>query len=536
VSTAARASAASDEGIEFFEKRIRPVLVEHCYGCHAADAEQVHGGLLLDSRAGMRRGGDSGAAVSPGAPSESLLLEAIKHESFEMPPDQRLPDEVIADFERWIQMGAPDPREGPSHRSTTGVDIARGRQFWSLRPPQVASPPEVDDTAWPRTGIDRFVLSQLESRGLRPVSDADRETLIRRVYYALIGLPPTPREIDEFLRNSSDTPDALDRIVDRLLASPHFGERWGRHWLDVVRFAESSGGGRTLLFSEAWRYRDYVISAFNDDVAFDQFIQQQIAGDLLATDDWREKRRNLTATAFLVLGPTNYELQDKDVLEMDIVDEQLDTIGKALLGMTLGCARCHDHKFDPIPTRDYYALAGIFKSTQSVVHDNVSKWNEIELPTSPEEEAVIRRQEKELASLEQQVASLQSALQKAGGDPTAVDTAKSIDPASLPGIVVDDTQAIRQGSWAKSQSVPGVRPGLCRSRLPACRCKRVKHCLSRQAAGTRRLRNPDLLYASREPLVEGPCSYLSPRWRDDRLRRSTETRFRKHDDPFGGIL
>lgn len=189
-------------------------------------------------------------------------------------------------------------------------------------------------------------------------------------------------------------------MIDELLRSPHFGERWGRHWLDVVRFAESSGGGRTLLFPEAWRYRDYVIDAFNSDLAYDLFVKQQIAGDLLETSDLQERRRQLTATAFLLLGPTNYELQDKQTLEMDIVDEQLDTLGKAFLGMTLGCARCHDHKFDPIPTHDYYALAGILKSTQSVIHENVSEWNEVTLPMSPQDEAVVEKVEAQVAALD----------------------------------------------------------------------------------------------------------------------------------------
>ena len=442
---------ADSAKLAFFESKIRPVLVEHCYECHSAKAKNIRGGLLLDTRAGSRQGGESGAAVVPGNMDESLLLSALRHESFEMPPDRKLPPTIVADFQAWIASGAFDPRDGEVRSKTRTIDIEAGREFWSFRPVAQSSQPTVQNKAWPRSQVDQFILHRLESAGLAPVADAQRQTLLRRAYFALIGLPPTPAQIDEFL--SDDSPTAFERVVDELLRSPRFGERWGRHWLDAVRFAESSGGGRTLMFPDAWRYRDYVIEAFNKDLPYDQFIRQQVAGDLLEASDWQEQRRNITATAFLLLGPTNYELQDKEVLEMDIVDEQLDTLGKAFLGMTIGCARCHDHKFDPIPTHDYYALAGIFKSTQSVIHSNVSKWNECELPISPAEEAIFAEHEAKVAVLQAKLKSLQAELKQAGGV-LAVD-GKSIAPQSLPGIVVDDRQAKTVGKWTTSQSVGG---------------------------------------------------------------------------------
>ena len=445
------ADEPTPEQLAFFEAKIRPILVEHCYECHAADAKNVRGGLLLDTRAGIRRGGESGPAVVPNEVDESLLLSALRHESFEMPPDRKLADTVIADFEKWIAMGAPDPREGEVHPSPQGIDIEARKKFWCFQPIAQPDVPTVKDDRWPATDVDRFLLHRLESTGLAPVPDADRRTLLRRVYFDLIGLPPTPEQIHAFLQN--DTSEAFEHVVDELLRSPHFGERWGRHWLDVVRFAESSGGGRTLMFPEAWRYRDYVIESLNEDVPYDRFVMQQIAGDLMESSDLQTKRRQITATAFLLLGPTNYEMQDKQTLEMDIVDEQLDTLGKAFLGMTLGCARCHDHKFDPIPTHDYYALAGILKSTKSVIHSNVSAWNEVALPMSPEDETLIAQSEASIASLQEELKSLRSLLNKASGPVTG--SAKSIDPASLPGIVVDDTQAEKHGNWTVSQSVAG---------------------------------------------------------------------------------
>jgi hypothetical protein len=435
----------ADPGFEFFEKKIRPMLAEHCYSCHSADAKKLKARLALDTRDGTRRGGESGPALVPGKPEASLLIKAVRYtdEALKMPPKGKLPDAVIASLEQWVAMGAPDPRTGPpsgTPRKAESINIEKGRKFWAFQPASRRSTPSVSDTAWPRGDIDRFVLARLEAQGLRPAADADRITLIRRVYFDLIGLPPTPEEIDAFVGDPS--PGAFARVVDELLASPHFGERWGRHWLDVARYADSSGGGRSLLFPDAWRYRDYVIAAFNNDKPYSRFVAEQIAGDLLPTEP-----ESLVATAFLALGPTNYERQDKDALEMDVIDEQLDTLGRAFLGMTVGCARCHDHKFDPIPTRGYYALAGILRSTQTLIHDNVSRWVDLPLPLAAEQEAAIKKHEAAVAVLQEKIKLAKAAEQKSGKV-----IAKGIVKASdLPGIVLDDTQAKKVGAWTHSK-------------------------------------------------------------------------------------
>ncbi|RUL88220.1 DUF1553 domain-containing protein [Tautonia sociabilis] len=430
--------------LEFFEARIRPVLVEHCYRCHSDEAEadgRLKGGLKLDSREGLRIGGDSGPAVVPGEVDESVLIEALRYEFLMMPPEGKLPDPVIADFEEWVARGAPDPREGataPSPRA--GIDLEAGREHWAYQPPREWPAPEVSDADWPITEIDRFILHRLEAEGLRPVPDADRVTLIRRLSFDLTGLPPTPEEIDAFVRDES--PTAYEDLVDRLLCSPHFGERWGRHWLDVARFAESLTL-RGFVLKEAWRYRDFVIDAFNEDMPFDQFLREQIAGDLMPGGSLEDRRRRRIATAFLVLGNTNLEEQDKEQLRMDVVDEQIEVIGKAILGQTISCARCHDHKFDPIPTADYYALAGILRNAKAMNHANVSKWIEVPLPMDPAREAAVAEHEKAVAALE---ARVKEARARAGG-------AKGVlAVAEAPGIVVDDEQAARVGDWTRSTS------------------------------------------------------------------------------------
>lgn len=452
-------AAESDEALELFEKQIRPTLIEHCVRCHGPDKQQ--GGLRLDSRQGWAEGGDSGAAIVAGD-SASLLLSAIGYEdpNLEMPPRGKLPDKTIEAFQRWVELGAVDPRsDDPSHAASddaTTPSIEEGKSFWSFQPVEKPARPQVENEAWCTGEIDRFVLARLEEQGIQPGLDADRRVLIRRLFYDLIGLPPTPAQIDQFLNDRS--PNAYRNLVDRLLDSQHFGERWGRHWLDVVRYAESSGGGRTLLLPDAWRYRDYVIESFNEDVPYDQFVTEQIAGDLLTADNLRQRRRNLIATAFLLLGPTNYEMQDKQILEMDVVDEQLDTMGKALLGMTLGCARCHDHKFDPIPARDYYALAGILKSTACLVHSNVSSWNTAKLPLDGDEAAVVDQYNQKLAAAKLELEQANQRWLDAGGNPKQKNRkaklgAASVDPKLLSGIVIDDTQAERIGDWTESTSI-----------------------------------------------------------------------------------
>jgi hypothetical protein len=364
------------EKLDFFESRIRPALVEHCYACHSDAAKEIKGGFVLDSRQGLLIGGDSGAAIVPGNAEASLLLDALRHDGLEMPPDRKLPDNVIADFSTWIRDGATDPRDGKISAKKRTIDFDQGRDFWCFRPLQRVPVPVVAD-AWATTDIDRFITSQMAQTGdgklLDHAADATPEVLSRRLSYILTGLAPTLKELDNFERLWADDPNtAIEATVDRLLESPQFGERWGRHWLDVARFSESTGGGRSLMLPDAWRFRDYVIKAFNTDKPFDQLIREHIAGDLLTSNSDEQHDEQIIGVGYLMLGAINYEEQDKEQLRMDVVDEQIDSMGRTFLGMTLGCCRCHDHKFDPIPTTDYYALAGIFRSTKSLLPGNVS--------------------------------------------------------------------------------------------------------------------------------------------------------------------
>jgi len=450
---AAVAAEPRAEDLEFFEKRIRPVLVKHCYECHAADSKIVRGGLLLDAREAVRKGGDSGPAVVPKNVGESLLVSAIKYEDFEMPPDGKLPDNVIADFVKWVEMGAPDPRDGSPAPATEGIDLEKGRQHWAYQPIEIPDVAGVNDESWPQNAIDRFVLAKLEQHNLRPAAAADPEVLLRRIYYDLIGLPPSPAEVAAFRQSASDNRQlAVETVVDRLLASPRFGERWGRHWLDVVRFGESNTL-RGTVFGEAWRYRDYVIDAVNDDRPFDQFVKEQVAGDLLSSDDWRERRRQRTATTMLALGNTNFENQDKAQLRMDVVDEQLEVIGRAFLAQTITCARCHDHKFDPIPTRDYYALAGILRNTKTLEHANVSRWLEVVLPVDPATQQKIDRHQLAVKGLQEQIAAAKKTLASLGQQPGTAGP-KSVAIDNLAGIVMDDANAAKQGGWQNSTYSP----------------------------------------------------------------------------------
>ncbi|MFK8111755.1 MAG: PSD1 and planctomycete cytochrome C domain-containing protein [Rubripirellula sp.] len=360
--------------VEFFEKEIRPILVEHCYECHAG--EEASGGLLLDSRAGWMRGGDTGAAIVPQDAEESLLIEAVRYrnQDLQMPPDGRLSAAEITSLEKWVSLGAPDPRDGMIQaHAPTGMAVEEGRKFWSFTPVGNPAVPQLEDRSRVNTPIDAFIMKGLQQAGIPTAPVADRRTLIRRVTFNLIGLPPTPAEVDRFLND--DSPDAFEKVIERLLISPQYGIRWGRHWLDVARYADSNGLDENLAFGNAWRYRDYVIDAFNRDKTFDRFLLEQLAGDLLPGAN----RETKVATGFLSLGAKVLAEPDREKLEMDMIDEQLDATGKAFLGMTFGCVRCHDHKFDPIKQSDYYALAAIFKSTKTMGDSNtgaIKHWNE----------------------------------------------------------------------------------------------------------------------------------------------------------------
>ncbi len=372
--------------IDFFEKSIRPLLVQHCYECHSA--AETNGGLLLDSRDGWQKGGDSGAVIVAGDPDKSLLIEAIRYQNrdMQMPPQNPLSRQQIQKFEKWVAMGAPDPREATTVQAgSAAMSIEDGRRFWSFRPVSNPAVPTLRNQPWVRTPIDAFILAELAAQGLQPAPPADRATLIRRVTFDLIGLPPTPAEIDAFVADQA--PNAFENVVERLLASPHYGVRWGRHWLDVARYADSNGLDENLAYGNAWRYRDYVIAAFNNDKPFDRFLIEQLAGDLLPHAD-RETR---IATGFLALGAKVLAEPDREKLVMDVIDEQLDTIGKTFLGMTFGCVRCHDHKFDPLKQSDYYALAAIFKSTKTLGDTNtgaIKHWYEYSFATDQQRESL----------------------------------------------------------------------------------------------------------------------------------------------------
>ena len=358
LASAAAALPPAPDGNEFFEQRIRPVLVQHCYSCHSAEAKKLKGGLRLDTRDGLRRGGDTGPALVPGQPAKSLLIQALRYEGPEMPPKGRLPAAVIADFEKWIAAGAPDPRTGagPAPKGKA-IDFEAAGGHWAYQPIREPALPAVRDPHWPANAIDHFILARLEAQGINPSPPADRRTLIRRAYYDLIGLPPAPAEVEAFEWDAA--PDAFARVVDRLLASPQYGERWGRHWLDVARYADTKDlvllFGNDRLRPYAYTYRDYVIRALNADTPYDRFIHEQLAADQVEpkVEPWR-----LAALGFLTLG----RLFDNNL--PDVYDDQIDTVTRGLLGLTLACARCHDHKYDAIPTADYYSLYGVFASSE----------------------------------------------------------------------------------------------------------------------------------------------------------------------------
>lgn len=357
----------SEEQSQWFEQKIRPLLIARCYECHSDQKNKRDGNLVLDSRRGWETGGDSGAVIVPGDSAASLLMNRVRSTDAEvrMPPKEPLTAAEINLLDQWIQRGAPDPRTGDPHPQKTDVhpsDPIAGRSHWAFQPLSDPDVPQTSDPDWAASPIDAFILQKLETANLKPSEEADRVTLLRRTFYQLTGLPPTPAQATEFLNDAR--PDAYEHLVDRLLNSPQYGERWGRHWLDLARYADSNGLDENFLFREAWRYRNWVIQAVNDDVPFDRFLLEQIAGDLLPFDSIEQRDRQRIAAGFLVLGPKVLLGNDDKERVMDVADEQLDTIGRAVLGQTLGCARCHDHKFDPIPTADYYALAGILTSTQ----------------------------------------------------------------------------------------------------------------------------------------------------------------------------
>lgn len=435
----------NDHRERFFETHIRPALIEHCLDCHSAETE-ASGQLLLDSRAGWETGGDLGPAVTPEDPAASLLMRAIEYQDpdLQMPPDGKLDAETIERFRHWIQDGAHDPRkaEAPREVKSAVLPVERASEHWAYAPVQsrpIAGLPSADSP------VDQFVLARLEANKLQPEPVADDLALLRRMSFDLTGLPPTPEQVEAFVQHRS--PEKWDVLLESLLASPGYAETFARRWMDVARYAESITL-RGFVLPEAWRYRDYLIHAYAEDRGFDQMIRDQIAGDLFGGKTLSDRQMAATATAFLAMGNNNLEDQDKTKLEFDYIDEQLETIGRAFLAQTIGCARCHDHKFDPIPTADYYALAGIFRSTTALEHANLSKWIEQPLPLDKESAAYFDQLEQQANQLRLEVKVLQQRVGK-------TKTKRSVRLRELPGIVIDDTDATLVGEWTQSQSVPG---------------------------------------------------------------------------------
>lgn len=360
----ALAQAPDPKGLELFEQKIRPVLVQHCYECHSQDAvekKKLKAELLLDSSEGTLNGGESGPALVKGKPDESLIIKALKYDGLEMPPTGKLSDEAIADFRKWIELGAPDPRQGAAAtaKPKREINLEEGRKFWSFRPLIEVKPPEVAGTPESTSAIDRFVQAEQAKHGVKGNGPASKQQLIRRAYFDLIGLPPTPEEVDAFV--ADETPQAFEKVIDHLLASEHYGERWARHWLDAARYAESNGYEFDAFRPGAFHYRDWVIRSLNNDMPYDQFMRMQLAGDKLQPDTYD----GAAAVGFLVAGPYPGQITAKTVerIRYDQIDDMLMTIGGSMLGLTLGCVRCHDHKFDPLPQTDYYSLAASLAPT-----------------------------------------------------------------------------------------------------------------------------------------------------------------------------
>ena len=395
--------AAGDDDL-FFESKVRPVLIKRCYDCHSTE-KKTKGGLALDTRAGWQHGGDNGPAIIPGDLTKSLVIKAVRYldKDFAMPPKSRLPADEVAILEEWVKRGAPDPRTDDAAKAAKpkrSIDLEAGRKFWAFQPVANPTAPAVKDSFWPKDPVDRFLLAKIEAKGLKPAGDADRHTWIRRVSLDLTGLPATAEEVIAFANDNSDS--AYAKVVDRLLASPAYGERWARHWLDLTGYADMIGTSNEVFAEHAWRYRDYLIQAFNQDKPFDLFIKEQLAGDLMPASSPEQRASQLVATGFLMVGDLEIVNPDKAKMETDHIDTQLIKIGGAFLGMTMGCARCHDHKFDPVGLEDYYGMAGMLRSSPSsgkMVGFGVwSTIRSVPLPESPAQLAERQKAEAEHAA------------------------------------------------------------------------------------------------------------------------------------------
>jgi hypothetical protein len=465
---ALHASAHANDDFAFFESQIRPILVEHCFDCHSGS--KTKGGLSLDSKNGWQKGGDSGPALLPGDPNQSLLIKAVRYhdEDSAMPPKKnggKLPDAKIALLERWVQLGAPDPRVASA--KIAGMNADEARSWWAFQPlPKPSSPSKPSDAA---AHIDALLNARLQSEGLSPAPPADKRTLLRRASYDLTGLPPSPEDVDAFLADSS--PDAFSKVVERLLASPQYGVKWGRHWLDVVRYADSldsRSAGKDGDILDAWRYRDWVVNAFNTDLPYDHFVSHQIAGDLLAKNDWDPQK--LVATSVYAIGSWGNGDADKEKVHTDIVDDQIDLTSRAFLGLTMSCARCHDHKFDPLTTRDYYALAGIFFSS-SILEKFQSKGSGEKLMRIPivggEEEKRLTLARERIREIDGRLAEKLEPLTSVETDLGGIAGLSSWKGASapLPAVFINSSaRAVGQATWKLPPHSIAVHPG---AKVPA---------------------------------------------------------------------
>lgn len=360
---------AQSRGLGVFQDYVEPTFKRYCYECHSHEAKKADGGLVLDSRQALLRGGDGGPAVVPGKSAESMLLKSLLSEDKDilMPPDGKLPDADIKYIREWIDQGAPHTNEGVDE-SDTAAYLRSAKWLWSVQPLADMEPPVVRNKVWSRSPLDRHVLAAMESKGIAPSPPAEPHQLLRRLHYALTGLPPTLEEIKRWtprFRDADDRQRAIGECIDDLMQRRQFAERWARHWLDVARYADATGATAPRSYPESWRYREYVIDAFHRDKPFDQFVREQVAGDLLPHDSIAQRIEQVVATGFISLGHVLGEDRDAEKLKLDTIDEQLEVIGRAFLGVQIGCARCHDHKIDPFPMRDYYALAGIFRSAEA---------------------------------------------------------------------------------------------------------------------------------------------------------------------------
>jgi len=426
------AAESSTDGIDFFEKRIRPIFASHCYECHGAASAKKNGALLLDTVEGLAKGGQSGPLFVAGDPDKSRIVKAVRYadKNLRMPPKQKLSSMQIGDLEAWVKIGAPLPgAAAPVAKTKYGMSLEEGKRFWSFQPIKNPTPPKVKDASWPLTPVDQFILAKFESAGIVPAPIADKRTLLRRVTFDLTGLPPTPAEMDAFLADSSS--QAFEKVVDRLLASPRYGERWGRHWLDVARYADTSGNAADYPVPQAFKYRDWVIRAFNRDLPYDQFLREQLAGDLIPGGTDAERFERITATGYLAIARRfGGDRMGEHHLTLE---DTIDNLGRTMLGFSVSCARCHDHKFDPFTMSDYYGLYGIFSSTRYPFPGaEVGQRPEDFIPLAPAKEiqALLKAHREKLAGMDAEIKKLEMAEAEAKKAPDGPDKKTQIAAAA----------------------------------------------------------------------------------------------------------